>query len=424
MVTVRATRVGPDESSGLRAAMVEHANRGVLLQMLLRAALVVFVVLTIALVPPVQGEVACYVIVAMYAVVSAGFAVWARRGGSHVANWAWLGLFADMVVLATLTLVVGVSAEQTWTDDVLLHGMFLIPVLAATQLRPGICVAVVVPTVAVFFASSVATQAANEEPWASIVLRTLMLAAVSVGCVALSSIQRSRVATIGGLLRDRTGLLDDLVHLEEREQRELSERLHDGALQYVLSARQDLDDIRPGADPEAVARLDHALGESSRLLRSTVTELHPAVLEHAGLARALLDLGEGQSRADRVVRVDLEGWPEDVRTPVDALLFGAARELLGNAVKHAGATSVQVTLALDGDSARLVVADDGRGVTEDSLRRAVHDGHVGLYSQRLRVEAAGGTLTISPAGSAGTMAVIEAPVRTVGSAGPERPPRV
>ena len=318
-------------------AVLEHANRGVRMQLLL---------------PRCAGRLhgaddrpgaagaehhLVALIVGAYAVGAVAFGFWAWRGGAVVARWAWLGLFVDVAVLAIVTLVAGVDASESWTSDVLVNGFFVIPVLAATQLRPIVCAAVVIPTIVVYLVSSLATQSANEEPSVSIVLRTLVLAGLGAGCVRLSAIQRSRVAAIAGLLEDRTALLDDLVQVEDHQRRELSERLHDGALQYVLGARLDLDDVRDGADPDAVARIERALTESSQLLRSTVSELHPAVLEQAGLARAVTDLAHSQGRGGLVVDVDVGAWPEGTRTPVDPLLFGAARELLGNVVKHAGA---------------------------------------------------------------------------------------
>lgn len=405
----------------LSGAVLEHANRGVRLQLVIRAALVAFAALTIILVPPVQGAAACYVIVVGYLAGAFGFAAWAWRGGSSVARWAWVGLFGDLAVLAALTLIAGVSAEESWTSDVLVNGFFLLPAVAATQLRPGICAAVVGPTIVVYLASSLATQAANAEPGVSIALRTLVLAALGVGCVGLSRIQRSRVRAIGGLVRDRTGLLDDLVHLETRERRELSERLHDGALQYVLAARQDLEDVGDAADSAAVDRLDHALAESSRLLRSTVSELHPAVLERVGLARAVRDLAVAQARGDLTVDVELDDWPDGVRTSVDSLLFSAVRELLSNVVKHAGARTVWVSLGLHDGSARLVVADDGRGIADGARQRSLDDGHIGLHSQTLRIEAAGGELTVARAVS-GTVAtaVVPATILTGAPAIPSR----
>ena len=214
-----------------------------------------------------------------------------------------------------------------------------------------------------YLAVSIATRAANAEPWSSVALRTGVLLGISLGCVALSWIQRARVLTIGHLLEDRTDLVGQLMSTEDRERRVLAERLHDGALQYLLGARHDLEDARQRADPEAFARLELALTESSRLLRSTVAELHPAVLEHAGLARALRQLADSAATAGRLaIAVELDGWSDEFRSPVDGLLYAAARELLSNVVKHADATSATVTLSHERGRASLVVADDGRGI--------------------------------------------------------------
>jgi two-component system NarL family sensor kinase len=393
----------------LSSAVLEHANRGVRLQLLLRGALVTFLALTLALVPPDNIRGAYYVIVAIYGLGAVAFGRWAWTGGPAVARWAWLGLFVDLAVMATLTLLAGNEASNNWASDVLVVGFFLLPVLAATQLRPGICAAVVVPTVLVFLLASWATQDANGEPSGSIAMRALILASVGVAAIGLSRIQRSRVRAIGQLVADRTRLADDLVHVEQRERQVLSERLHDGALQYLLAARHDLEDVRDGDHRGALARIDHALAESSRMLRSTVSELHPAVLDRVGLAQAVRDLAAGSSRHDLAIDVDVHGWPDGVRTPVDDLLFSAARELLSNVVRHAGATQATVTLTLDTASATLVVTDDGTGIDEGARARSLSGGHIGLHSQALRIEAAGGALRVEP-GASGTVATVVVPV--------------
>jgi two-component system NarL family sensor kinase len=264
--------------------------------------------------------------------------------------------------------------------------------------------------VLVYLAAGIATRVANEEPWASLLQRTLLLAGVGVGCFGLSRIQRSRVRTIGALVRDRTDLLAELTDLERRERRSLSEHLHDGALQYVLAARQDLDEARETGDPGAFTRVEHALVESSQILRSTVAELHPAVLDRAGLPAALRELARNAgARGGFAVDLDVRDWPDDLRTPADALLYRTARELLANVVKHAAAGSVTVALTRTGDRARLTVADDGRGIPDGAVRRSLQLGHIGLASHALRVEAAGGSLTLRPGRPGGTVAVADVP---------------
>jgi two-component system, NarL family, sensor kinase len=409
-----ATKVS--SSPELRTAVLEHARRGLRLQVLLRGLLAAFVVMTVTIVPPVHNAGACYVIAAAYGVWAAATGVWIGRGGAAPLRPVWLALFVDLAVLGTLTVLAGASARESWTADVLVTGFLLVPLLAATQLQPGVSAAIVVPTIGVYLGVSIATRAANGEPWSSVALRTVVLLGISLGCVALTWIERSRVLTIGHLLEDRTGLVGQLMNTEDRERRALAEHLHDGALQYLLGARHDLEDARELSDPEAFARLEVALGETSRLLRSTVGELHPSVLEHAGLARALQQLADSAATGGRLgVALERDGWSDELRTPVDGLLYAAARELLGNVVKHADARSATMTLSHERGRARLVVADDGRGIPEGAVERSLGRGHIGLASQRARVEAAGGTLTVTSARGTGTVARVELPCAPLGA---------
>jgi two-component system, NarL family, sensor kinase len=310
----------------------------------------------------------------------------------------------------------GVAASQSWTADVLINGFFIIPLLAATQLRPRVCAAVVVPTVAMYLAVSAVTQSSNSEPWSSISLRTLVIAGLGAGCIALTRIQQSRVATIGRLVGDRTSLLTEVITTEDRERRQLAERLHDGALQYVLAARHDIEDVQ--SDPAALDRLDEALTESSRLLRSTVAELHPAVLERLGLAQALRDLARTtEARGGFAVTLELDGWEEGARSPEDGLLYATARELLSNIVKHAGASAVRINLTRSGELAQLVIADDGCGIPDGAVEASLDRGHIGLASHRVRVQAAGGDISITGASPSGTIATVDVPCASTAANG-------
>ena len=411
MCAVRAADASPVGSSPqLRAAIDEQARRGLRLQALLRGFLAAFVLLSVVLVPPARNATACYVVAGAYAVWVASISAWSWRGGALALRTVWVALLVDLAALGTVTVLAGASAQQSWTADVLVNGFLLVPVLAATQLAPRISAAILVPTICVYLAVSIATRDANAEPWSSVALRTSVLLGLSLGCVALSWIQRARVLTIGHLLEDRTDLVGQLMSTEDRERRMLAERLHDGALQYLLGARHDLEDARQRADPEAFARLELALTESSRLLRSTVAELHPAVLEHAGLARALRELADSTATAGRLeIAVELDGWSDEFRSSVDGLLYAAARELVGNVVKHAHATSATVTLSHERGRASLVVVDDGHGIDQQAAERSLRNGHIGLASYRARIEAAGGTLSLTASDGAGTIARVELP---------------
>lgn len=156
-------------------------------------------------------------------------------------------------------------------------------------------------------------------------------------------------------------------------------------------------------------RLDRALTTSARMLRSTVSELNPAVLASAGLPPALADLAaESGRRGGFTADVEAGSWPAS-GTTADGLLFTTARELLANVVKHAGSSAVSIQLGFDGTTATLTVDDNGRGLADGEADRKLAQGHVGLHSRRVRVQAAGGELRVSSLVSGGTRVGVTVP---------------
>ena len=388
----------------LRLLLVQHAWRGVLVQLLLRLVLAAVLLTTVLVLPSAAHKHACIVLSAGYLAWAVGVAAVAVRGGETVIRLVWLALFVDLAAVTLITVVSGLDASS-WTADVLTYAFFALPMLAATQLRPWLCTVVSAPTVVMYLVAGAVGRAANgDEPWPSILLRTALLALVAVGAVALSRIQRGRVLVLAQLAADRTDLVNQLVATEERERRDLSEHLHDGALQYVLAARMDLEDLDGVVDPGVYDRLDQALTTTARLLRSTVSELNPAVLASSGLVPALVDLAaEAGRRGGFTVTTGFHDWPEGSRTTADALLFATARELLANVVKHAAASTVTITLSLRDSQARMTVADDGRGIADGEAAGKIAQGHIGLNSRRARIEAAGGSLRVLPRTIRGTL---------------------
>jgi two-component system NarL family sensor kinase len=393
---------------GLFQILLEHASRGIRVQFMLRFALAAFVIAVVVAVPPDRLRVACYVVAGAYAAWSIVIAWSARRRDEIVIRRIWMALIVDVVALVVLS-VLASRSEQTWTTDVLVNGFFVIPMLTTTQLRPEVGTAITIPTVAAYAGSLIAARHANAEPWAGIVVSIFVLAALSVGCVLLSWVQRSRVLTIAGLILDRTRLSGELVEVERTARRDLAEELHDGALQYVLAARQDLDDARATADPESFERIDLALRESAALLRSKVSQLHPSVLETTGLRPALQDLVDGVRARGRItVNLDADEWDDSWRGPAQEVAYAAARELLTNVVKHAEAQTVDITLRNEDDWIHLTIADDGHGFAAGVADRRLAEGHIGLASQRIRIETAGGSLSLL-SGPDGTVAHVRLP---------------
>ncbi|CDO87538.1 two component sensor kinase [Mycobacterium triplex] len=213
------------------------------------------------------------------------------------------------------------------------------------------------------------------------------------GTALFAVIFRQRyVNEIARITASRDALLAETMTASERERREISEAIHDGPLQDVLAARRDVVDFAKKSPAEPLQRAVASLDDASRRLREATFELHPAVLEQVGLGAAVEKLAAFTAeRAGITITTDVD---HSGRNAIDPMVFGVVRELLSNVVRHSEATEASVKLKVRDGTCRLDVTDDGIGVTADAMMRRLAEGHIGLASQRARVEAAGGSLTI------------------------------
>jgi two-component system NarL family sensor kinase len=220
-----------------------------------------------------------------------------------------------------------------------------------------------------------------------------------------TAIERLRhEAEIAALAALRGRLVAENLEAEERARRRISEELHDGALQDLLAARQDLVEAAGSGDGttrhEMLGYAREGVERAVKLLREAVHALHPVVLQHGGLEAAM------RAAADQAARVG--GFTPDVSVEPgatglrDELVMSLARELLSNCAKHAGARHVGVTVARDGGALVLEVADDGRGLDAAEVAAAPLEGHIGLASLIQRVQAVGGTVDLDGARGRGT----------------------
>jgi two-component system NarL family sensor kinase len=190
-------------------------------------------------------------------------------------------------------------------------------------------------------------------------------------------------------------------------------------VQALLCAQQDLKVARRGR-AEYIDRADHALDDAVRRLRHEIFQLHPHVLETAGLQTALAAVaaqGVLPDAAPPVVTVAPDAAGVD-----DELLFSLGRELLTNVARHAGARHVELTVERAGESLVLRCRDDGRGMAPERRGAALAGGHLGLAACTERVEAVGGTLELRSEVGAGTEVRATVPVAGRGDGRAGTPP--
>jgi signal transduction histidine kinase len=196
------------------------------------------------------------------------------------------------------------------------------------------------------------------------------------------------------------------LHAEDRARRKLELDLHDGAQQSLValaleaglstrSSRGDREAQRVAA--ELLARsLDDVAGDLVAVARGR----GPALLASGGLAAAL-DALAAITTLDVDVDVSLgSGVNDGLDAEVRLALWFAAAEATANALKHAGARRLGITVVAEGGDVALEVCDDGRGGVAAPPRSIVD-----------RLAAVGGTVDVDSSPGRGTRVVVRVPVR-------------
>ena len=180
--------------------------------------------------------------------------------------------------------------------------------------------------------------------------------------------------------------------------------IHDDPLQKMAALALRVSMLRERlGDPEALRQLEtieRTVAQVIRSLRTLLFELRPSVLDQQGLAAALRELVE-RLAGDRSVAFSFEDrMTTEPPSGSRVVCYRIASEALSNALKHARASRVEVSLTSEGAGTRVVIRDDGVGFDPDGVRMA--PGHLGLVGMRERAELAGGRFAVTSAPGAGT----------------------
>jgi signal transduction histidine kinase len=215
----------------------------------------------------------------------------------------------------------------------------------------------------------------------------------------------------------REGLLANAVTSSRRERRRVASYLHDGPVQELAGLAFSLAPVADGAETRGAEReaalvrtvIDRLRG-TVRDLRALLVDLHPPTLATAGLEAALGDLVS--PLAARGTNVEIRVGAGDRLDPdTQALVYRVAQEAVRNVIAYADAASVSVEVAVADSTARLLVADDGRGFGPETRDRRRAEGHLGLSLVEELAHQAGGTLTIDSHEGGGTRVRLEVPLR-------------
>jgi signal transduction histidine kinase len=180
---------------------------------------------------------------------------------------------------------------------------------------------------------------------------------------------------------------------EERldERTRIARELHDTLLQSLAGVSLQLDGVAKqiGPSSEAAASQIRAVRQqvdaSFREARQKVQDLRSPMLQGRALPAVLRESLDQIAAGHPVrLRVTVAGQSRPLREDVDEAVLRIGQEAVANAVRHAQASEIQVSLAYDDRSLRLRIQDDGQGFDLDDAGRRV--GHWGLRNMQERAQ--------------------------------------
>ena len=347
-----------------------------------------------------------------------------NRSSIALAVWAASGVFhalAHEVEGTSVIVLVGAALLAAVVDYLVNFGVISIvasihyrtsPIRVIRELRIGrlsefvisyLCLAVFGMMLAVFFSEA-------ERPWWIVpifVLPLLLARQMFFRSKALEEAHKE--------LQDREHVLRALSNrmAEERqdERMQIAAFLHDDLAQLLFRLSIQVDVARRHLEAGKIEQTEDLLLEiketknrTSDRVRALIRDLHRSPLGRAGLGEAIRSFLVDVSRDDVHLHADID--EVDVPGPIALLLYHNAREGVMNALKHANASNIWISVEQQDDEVEMVLRDDGVGF---DVEAPGPEGHYGMTMMRERATVGGGTFSVQSALGQGTTITVRFP---------------
>ncbi len=200
---------------------------------------------------------------------------------------------------------------------------------------------------------------------------------------------------LDALSTDNRDLLRKIVSLQDDERRDVARELHDelGPLLFGIRAgavalRDSVSDGNDAmtASAQGILQSAEALQQANRRI---LDHLRPLYIEELGLAKSvetLLQTARAQA-GEVALTARLDPYLDELDGPLSQTVYRVIQESVTNALRHAGASSIEIKAASDGNALTIEIADDGIGFGEVKSGR-------GLTGMRERVRALSGSFEL------------------------------
>jgi len=254
-------------------------------------------------------------------------------------------------------------------------------------------------------------------------LFSLLGGAALFGLVRWASyIERRRTRVLERLVSQRTAELESAMSRLSEETRHaatlaerdrLANEIHDSVQQGLTGAILQLDTTLklPAVGGDLRTRLNvvrNMVSHARQEVQHAVWDMESPLLDGADLAEALKNLVAFVDAEQTTITVDVQGTAFALPRATNHNLLRIAQEATTNALRHANATRVTISLGYEPGQITLTIADDGVGFDPQSVLQD-RAGHLGLRGIRNRAKKLRGTLKLESAQGRGTTVQVIVP---------------
>jgi two-component system, NarL family, sensor histidine kinase UhpB len=227
------------------------------------------------------------------------------------------------------------------------------------------------------------------------------------GSAEVENLSNSFDAMLASLQEERRASVLRSLAAQEAERLRIARELHDEVGQRLTGVVLQLDSARRGAEGpvrEVVAEAQEEARGALEEVREIAKRLRPEALEDLGLRSAMATLVQrfsARTGLEPALEIDPDLPP--VESPIDLVVYRIAQEGLTNVARHADARHVRVALEAREGGLRMLVEDDGRGLTGAPAG-------AGMQGMRERALMVGGSLRVGAGEAGGTRLELWAPL--------------
>lgn len=225
--------------------------------------------------------------------------------------------------------------------------------------------------------------------------------------------QETRMKT--ALIKQQELASKAVMEAEENERQRIAKDLHDGIGQMMSAAKMNLSSFESAirfADNDQKRSFENAMrlvDDSCREVRTVSHIMMPNALLKNNLSAAIHEFVDKLDNKSLEVHVYTEGLDERLDSNIELVLYRVLQECVNNVIKHAGASTMDISVTRDSNGIDATVEDNGKGF--DVKGKEAFTG-MGLKNIITRVEYLKGTIDFDSAPGRGTVVAIHIPVNT------------